>query len=232
MLLSINADYKTKKGVKQGYLTGIMYLSPGNLSGKNLCPFASKGCLKTCLYTAGRGCFKNVKDARMNRTKLYLDNREEFFNQLIIEIKKLERKAEKKGLIPVVRLNGTSDIPFELMPCKGKDNIMSHFPHIQFYDYTKNPYRFKKKLPDNYDLTFSRSEENDHIIEKFLDILPKIAVVFNSDNFPLQYLGKSVIMGDETDLRFLDPKACIVGLTAKGKARKDTSGFVVNYGGN
>jgi len=226
-LLSISADYKTKKGEKQGYLTGIIYLSPSNLSGKDLCPFASKGCRKACLYTAGRGCFNNVKQARMNRTRLYLDNRHEFFKQLIAEIKKLENKANRKGLIPVVRLNGTSDIPFELMKIGEFDNIMAIFPHIQFYDYTKNPHRFKKELPKNYDLTFSRSEENDHIIEKFLDLLPKIAVVFKSEKYPLKYLGKHVIYGDETDLRFLDPKECIVGLTAKGKARKDTSGFVV-----
>jgi len=95
MLLSINSDHKTKKGSKLGYLTGIMYLSPGSLSGKNLCPFASNGCLKACLYTAGRGQMKMVKNARMNRTKLYLNNRKEFFNQLVIEIQKLINKAKK-----------------------------------------------------------------------------------------------------------------------------------------
>jgi hypothetical protein len=35
------------------------------------------------------------------------------------------------------------------------------------------------------------------------------------------------INGDENDLRFLDPKGVVVGLTAKGKAKSDTSGFVV-----
>jgi hypothetical protein len=35
-----------------------------------------------------------------------------------------------------------------------------------------------------------------------------------------------VFNGDESDLRFLDPQGVIVGLYAKGKAKKDTSGFV------
>ena len=37
-----------------------------------------------------------------------------------------------------------------------------------------------------------------------------------------------VVNGDESDLRFLDPRNSIVGLKAKGKAKKDTTGFVVN----
>lgn len=224
-LLSISTDTKTSKGESKGYLTGIMYLSHGSLSGKNLCPFASKGCLKTCLYTAGRGVFQSVKTARMKRTRLYLDNRQEFFSQLIDEIKSLERKAIKKGLVPVVRLNGTSDVPFELMPVYGLPNIMSHFPHIQFYDYTKNPYRFKN-LPKNYHLTFSRSESN----EKYINILPReanVAVVFSEVLEGNTMYSRKVILGDETDLRFLDPKGAIVGLKAKGKAIKDTSGFVL-----
>lgn len=230
-LLSIGADYKTKKGNKQGYMTGIMYLSPGSLSGRNLCPFASKGCLETCLYTAGRGVFESVKNARMVRTLQYNESRQEFFIQLTSEINKLINKAKRKNMIPVVRLNGTSDIPFELMPVLGKPNIMSHFPDIQFYDYTKNPHRFKRQLPKNYDLTFSRSETNEVEIEKIIDNGGRVAIVFSNSDIPMfYYTGSSsveVIDGDTTDLRFLDPKAVIVGLKAKGKARKDTSGFVV-----
>ena len=224
-LLSIGADYKTVKGEKKGYMTGIIYMSPGNLSGKNLCSFASKGCLKTCLYTAGRGVFESVKTARMKRTELYNNNRSEFFNQLISEISKLENKAKRKNMVPVVRLNGTSDIPYELMPVNGKRNIMSHFQHIQFYDYTKNPFRFKD-LPDNYNLTFSRSESN----EAQIKLLPEdvnVAIVFSKIMAGKIIFNRTILDGDNSDLRFLDPRKSIVGLTAKGKARKDTSGFVV-----
>jgi hypothetical protein len=44
---------------------------------------------------------------------------------------------------------------------------------------------------------------------------------------PQTYLGKQVVDGDATDLRFLDPRGVIVGLKAKGKGKQDTSGFVV-----
>ena len=43
---------------------------------------------------------------------------------------------------------------------------------------------------------------------------------------PVDYLGLPVFNGDESDLRFLDPKQVIVGLYAKGKAKKDETGFV------
>ena len=43
---------------------------------------------------------------------------------------------------------------------------------------------------------------------------------------PEIYEGLSVFNGDDSDLRFLDPKGVVVGLYAKGKAKKDTSGFV------
>ena len=52
-----------------------------------------------------------------------------------------------------------------------------------------------------------------------------VAVVFES--VPETYIGKTVVDGDDTDLRFLDPKGVVIGLKAKGRARKDTSGFVV-----
>jgi len=43
---------------------------------------------------------------------------------------------------------------------------------------------------------------------------------------PETYEGTPVFNGDDSDLRFLDPKGVVVGLYAKGKAKKDTSGFV------
>ena len=51
-----------------------------------------------------------------------------------------------------------------------------------------------------------------------------VAMVF--DKLPDTYMGRPVFNADETDLRFLDPKGVILGLKAKGRAKKDTSGFV------
>lgn len=44
-VLGITADIKTRKGEKYGYLTGILYFAPSNISGLELCPKKSKGCV-------------------------------------------------------------------------------------------------------------------------------------------------------------------------------------------
>jgi hypothetical protein len=235
-LLSINHDTKTIKGLQKGYLTGIMYLAPYTLGGKNLCPFAkAAGCIDACLYTAGRGIFNNVQNARLNRTKFYHRDINAFMNTLAIEIQALEKAAIKKGLIPVIRLNGTSDIEwenirfnYEFIHNKIRSvTIFELFPDIQFYDYTKNPNR--DQLPKNYDLTFSYSNKPE--FQKFNEIAIKkglrIAAVFSDQNLPAYFMGLPVLNGDESDLTFLAPKNTILGLYAKGKAKKDTSGFII-----
>ena len=235
-LLSINHDTKTIKGLEKGYLTGIMYLAPYTLGGKNLCPFAkAAGCIEACLYTAGRGIFNNVQNARLNRTKLFNTDINAFMNKLAIEIEALERVAIKKGLIPVIRLNGTSDInfedirfDFEFIHNKIRSvTIFELFPDIQFYDYSKSPYR--DNLPKNYDLTFSYSNKPE--FKKFNEIAIKkgmrLAAVFSDQNLPAYFMGLPVLNGDESDLTFLAPKNTILGLYAKGKAKKDVSGFII-----
>ena len=111
-LLSINADAKTIKGNKKGFMTAIQYLTPYTASGVNLCPNAKNAnCHEACLVSSGRMVMQ--KQARLNRTKLYLTNQAEYFRQLSIEISKFIKRAERKGLTPLVRLNGTSDIRWE-----------------------------------------------------------------------------------------------------------------------
>ena len=229
-LLSIGNDAKTAKGASKGFITGILYMAPAKVGGfGNVCPMASKGCLASCLFTAGRGRFNNVQQARINRKALYFNDRPAFFEQLIKEIKALVRKADKNGLTPCIRLNGTADIMWEKQKIESQGNktIFEVFPDIQFYCYTKIHTRLLGKLPKNYHLTFSKSESN---VEKVKEIIEKtshnVAVVFAGE-LPSEYMGRKVVSGDETDLRFLDPDNCIVGLVAKGDAKKDTSGFVV-----
>jgi hypothetical protein len=225
-LLSVNADTKTIKSNKAGFLTGILYLAPYDLSGVNLCPFAKVAeCHVACLNTAGRGNFSNVKSARLRRAKLFNDNRGEFFAQLIDDIHKLKAQAKKKNLQPVVRLNGTSDIEWENIKVAGEYTIFDLFPELQFYDYTKNPNR--KNLPANYDLTFSYSGVESFI--KFnrqaLSNNMRVATVFKI--LPVEFEGRRVINGDDHDARFIEDKNIIVGLKAKGKARQDKTGFVI-----
>tara|TARA_R110000796_G_scaffold43560_4_gene107003 strand:+ start:100 stop:831 length:732 start_codon:yes stop_codon:yes gene_type:complete len=237
-LLSINADAKTIKGGKIGYITAIQYLSPYMDSGVNLCPNAKNAkCYEPCLKSAGR--MGMSFDARLNRTKLYLTNPAEYFNVLVTEITAFIKKAQRKGLTPLIRLNGTSDIRFENIGFVFSGiyyrNIFEYFPDLQFYDYTKIPNREKsingiQSFPKNYDLTFSYSGADG--FQKFNDRALKegkrVAVVFDKiENIPVTFHGRKVVSGDETDVRHLDPKNVIVALYAKGRARKDQSGFVV-----
>ena len=225
-LLSIDTNAKTVKGQSKGYRTGILYLAPASVSGViNVCVYASDGCRNKCLYTAGRGAFTNVQKARIAKTRFYVADKPLFIQTLKSNVSKLVAKCIKENATPTVRLDGTSDIGWE------RHGVIQAFKDVQFYDYTKNYIRMigflLGKLPSNYHLTFSRSEINDDLC---LDVLQRggnVAVVFRSKVLPTHWNGFPVINGDENDLRFLDPKGVVVGLTAKGKAKTDTSGFVV-----
>jgi hypothetical protein len=234
-LLSISSDAKTTKGEKMGFLTGILYLAPyKTISIYNTCPMAEiAGCNIACLYSAGRGAYSSVKNARVNKTEWYYQDRQSFMNQLVKNIKTLINKAHKQNLIPLIRLNGTSDIKWEriMLQYNGEhyDNIMQLFPDIQFYDYTKIVNR--DNIPTNYDLTFSYSGKPE--FSKYVNIAVnkgmRIAAVFrDKKNIPDNFMGLSVVNGDNSDIRHLDNQGVIVALYAKGKARKDNSGFVIN----
>lgn len=232
-LLSISGDAKTVKGEAHGYQTAIMYLAPANESGvANLCPSSSPGCRAACLFTAGHGRFDNVRNARVDKTKYLYNDRKAFMAQLNDEIEKFEKSAHKKGFIPVIRLNGTSDLPWESKALTG--GIMETWKHLQFYDYTKIFNRALKwakgEMPSNYHLTFSYTEEqkNHDWAEQVAQAGGNIAVVFRKPEFPETFLTLPVINGDAHDLRFTDPKGSIVGLKAKGDAKKDKLGFVVD----
>lgn len=224
-LLTTN-NTKVLKGMGRGYMTFVMHLSPADSSGREVCPKRSAGCTAACLNTAGRGQVRKVQAGRLRKTEWYHRDREGFMRQLVWDINAGIRKAAREDAIPVFRLNGTSDIPFERVRIDGQ-NVFEMFPGVQFYDYTKILNR-KVSSYGNYHLTFSRSESNDKDVAKAMQQGMNVAVVF--DQLPKRYLGLRVVSGDEDDLRFLDPKNVIVGLKAKGRARKDTTGFVVRIG--
>ena len=226
MKLLSTGNPKLMKGEKKGYLSFVLHLAPAKLSGYNTCPMASAGCALACLNTAGRGgMFKKgettnaIQKARIRKTVQFFENRDTFMGELVKDITLGMKQAERKGMIPVFRLNGTSDIRWETVAVGGFRNVMEMFPTVQFYDYTKIANR--RDLPANYHLTFSRSESNEATIPADMNV----AVVF--DVLPDTFLGRPVVNGDDTDLRFLDPVGVVVGLKAKGKGKKDTSGFTV-----
>jgi hypothetical protein len=224
-LLSVSADAKTRKGESQGYLTGVMYMIPykTDQDKANVCAMAHLAkCHEPCLVSAGRGAMSNVYTARMERRRVWLEERDDFWAKLEVEILRLSDKARKNSLTPVVRLNGTSDIPFETMKLnKHGDTIFDIFPDLTFYDYTKIAKRDSKvKDISNYSLTWSFSTDPRYLKHGIPEHM-NWAVVFGCD-MPETFLGREVVDGDKDDLRFLDPSGVVVGLKAKGRARKPT----------
>jgi hypothetical protein len=229
MKLLTTSNTKIKKGEALGFQTFGVHLAPSNLSGFNTCQHASVGCAAACLNTAGHGIFSNVQNARIEKTKLFFKDKALFMAQLVKEITSAIKSAERKNLIPCFRLNLTSDLPWEKILINGK-NVFDLFPSVQFYDYTKHVARMSlflaNELPSNYHLTFSRSESNEALVDAMLASGGNVAVVFRGE-LPASWKGKRVVSGDESDLRFNDPQNVVVGLVEKGKAKKDSSGFVV-----
>jgi hypothetical protein len=234
-VFSVGSDAKTIKGQKLGFLTGILYLAPADLSGYQVCPMAELArCKAPCLNTAGRGAFSPVQKARIAKTKRFFEDRAGFMADVVYSIDALIRQSKRLGLTPLVRLNGTSDIAWENIPVTVRGftfaNIFNAYPDLAFYDYTKLPTR--KNIPANYDLTFSYSGVASFapVIEKavYNKNLARIAVVFDrAENIPERFLFSDVVPGDNSDVRHLDARGVVVGLYAKGKARSDKSGFVV-----
>ena len=230
-VLSTSNDAKTVKGEAKGFLTSVLYFAPFTLSGINVCSHAKwSTCAESCLNTAGRGVFTQIQQSRIIKTKWFHSDQASFIEVMVQDIEATIRKADRLGLTPCIRPNGTSDLPWENIKHKGK-RLMDIFSHIQWYDYTKVPLRMKRflngEMPANYHLTFSRSGDNDRAVDEVISRGGNVSVVFLNEP-PAQWNGVSVINGDESDLRFLDPRGVIVGLKAKGKARKVQTSFVIN----
>lgn len=248
MLLTIGGNPKVLKSRGLNVHTAILHLAPANASGRNVCPTAIQGnldCLRYCLNTAGRGgIFKKgetsnvIQRARIRKTNLFFDDRAEFFRQLVQDIKKLCKQAYAWDMVPAVRLNGTSDLPWESIkdPATGQC-IMDHFPDVQFYDYTKSQSRMLDfmagALPKNYYLTISVHEKSDPgILAWILENGGTAAMIFHGrwipDRASFECFAPDfpVLDGDKSDARFLDRPGHIVGLTAKGKARKAQSASI------
>lgn len=234
-LLTVDSP-KTRKGESLGILTGILYLAPSDESGHNVCPMAlRKGeapdgirsmCSTSCLTFAGKGMMPAVRAARVRRTRLYFEDRAAFMAQVHQDIEALRMRVVREGWDGlVIRLDGTSDLGLAA-------HFAPLFPSVQFVDYTKVGKRaFDALRVPNWSVTFSASEiTSDHMIEMMICNGINVSVVFAGKDLPTEYDGHTVIDGDVTDLRHLDPKGVIVGLRMKGvsnafKAQGAASGF-------
>lgn len=229
---------KAAKGLQYGLLNGILYLAPAGMSGMDVCPYASAACKRLCLgHSAGRVCIiPMIMRSRIAKTQRFHNDRYAFMADLGKSIARLERRASRYGLIPCVRLNGSSDLAWELIPCGDFPNLMAAFPSVRFYDYCKSPFRMRRFLdggmPPNYHLTFSFSGYNEDDCKDVLASGGSVAVPFligKGDAKPATCFGHPVVDGDTHDFRPLDGGGVVVGLTAKGKAaRRGDNPMVLN----
>lgn len=249
-LLTVD-NAKTSKGEKLGYMTGILYMAPADVSGFQVCPMARlAGCEAACLYRAGLGgVYSSVQNARIEKARFYFEDRALFMRSIARSIARLIKAAYLEGAEPLVRLNGTSDIRYECTPveltpddcayirkvcgfdCEAREysSIMELFHEIQFYDYTKIANR--RDLPNNYDLTFSYSgviSFQRYAADAMARGMRTAAVFRTRAAIPAAFKGLQCIDGDDTDVRHIEPRGVIVALYAKGPARKDQSGFVID----
>lgn len=243
----LGTSHKVQLSNKLGVVTGVMYLSPSDESGTNLCPSATAMCAAVCLgHTSGHMVQAPNKAARVRKSKDLLENRPGFVRRLRKDIATKVREAKRVGGIAAVRLNGSSDVAFERMAMVR--DIFAEFPEVQFYDYTKRPERMRAyldgKFPPNYRLTFSRSGENDRECVEVMQRGGNVAVVFQREDagqFPTEYnpiedgylydsaysATAPVISGEAHDYRYGDPVGVVVGLKARGTGKKDEGRFFV-----
>lgn len=231
-LIACGNNAKTVKGDGSEYLTAIMYMKPYKVmvDGKlfNSCSMAAiASCVDGCLNTAGRGQMNTVQTARERKAQWFYRDRDGFMRQLVDDITRFVAYCSKRNIQPCVRLNGTSDIRWELIKVDGQ-NLMQMFPQVQFYDYTKIANR--KNVPSNYHLTWSYSAAKPKYAEMMHQALANkmnVAVVFRKkDVIPAMWNKLVTVDGDKDDLRFLDPQGVAVALYAKGSAVHDDTGFV------
>jgi hypothetical protein len=238
-------ERSNRVGVDVGWITLMMLLPPAESNGLgwDICPWSTVGCRAAC-YGVASGRMNQgaaaiearqfnwdktaVSRAMLRRLKLFMEDRPAFRVALVHEIQRHVVRADKRGLRPAIRLNGTSDIVWErVFP-----QVFEMFGEVQAYDYTKAPLSARRDLPANYHLTFSYAADQPDIETRAAEWVAagrNVAVVFGvemGEDLPAEYLGRRVINADLTDMRFLDPPDVIAGLHMLGGARHDDTGFV------
>jgi len=220
-LLTTNA--KIDKSVKlcPEYEAVILQMNPG----RGVC-VNWELCISTCIAFTGYGKFKNVRAGREKRKKLFLNDIEGFKKQLKRELTNLVKRAEKKGKIPVCRLNGFTDIDWgQKLQADGRIievlfdglTVFELFPKVTFWDYSADYLKTLSNKIQNLHLTFSYKGNNILECNKLFSKGINIAVIKTDKNWPIffQFDASKNIDGDKHDFRFLDKKGSIVWLKFK-----------------
>jgi hypothetical protein len=132
-------------------------------SGKLICPMADS-CVKFCYARKGAYIWSNVKPAFEKRYEL--SKTDDFVNKMYDEISK--KKPD------YVRVHDSGDYYSRQYLSKWID-IALLFPEIKFYSYTNMVQLFKEvELPSNFDVIFSDSGKQKHLIDTQVDRHTKI----------------------------------------------------------
>ena len=222
LLSSAATNTKLAKYKGQQYLPFGLSLRAGDASGYEVCPMRTVGCTNGCVMEfSGRGTMRNVQDARDVKTRLLFENPVEFYKRLRRDLTLAQKRADKAGKTPAIRLNVASDIVWEVVG----GGLLAEFPRMQFYDYSKI---IKRNPPENYALPYSWNERSKlSEVKQWIANGGNVAVVFDTlynpqhgkiGKLPETWRGYDVIDGDIHDLRLpeFDGQGKIVGLRGKG----------------
>ena len=158
-LLSTNAKLEKPVTGHRFHVVGLS-LAPANHSGREVCP-ARGACADACvLWFAGRTVMPATRNAAIERTRFYFEDRHAFITQLCDEIRTAARKAWRAGATLAVRLNTASDIVWERV-APGLFDVIQSVGAIA-YDYTKFRPMQRCELPACYSLTHSVHERTTH----------------------------------------------------------------------
>lgn len=225
-----------------GYRSAILYLAPSDVAGVgNMCTHSSHGCRSACLYRAGLAAvYRTIPASRIARTRALVSDPVSFMARLVREVAAHERAAHRAGLVPTLRLNGTTDLPWHRFECVRDGvrypSIYRAFPSVRWYEYTKVPNYVHAMADHGVAATFSLSEDNDVHASAVLAAGGNVAAVVRGGYAALphananasadhasagrEWSGYPAISGDAHDLRFLDPRGVVVVLTPKGAAAR------------
>lgn len=193
----------------------------------NLCPMASRGCAAACLSRSGQSGVPAQQRAQAVRTAFLLAYPREAGLIIGAELRAAVRRHGRINL----RLNTTSDIRWELIASDMVATLSD--AGVQMYDYTAwSP--AKRVVSDVYSLTYSAKEPShtpDETLKAILRSGGNVAMPFDTARgkpLPESWHGFTVIDGDESDERRLDPNGVVVGLRAKGHEwkRDNSAGFI------
>jgi len=227
-ILTSNPKLEKSEALGLALIRGFHGL-PGVAAGRGEACADRGSCYRSCLAWTGHGQMPTVLSARRVRHRFFIGSdgkpTAQGLRALSHDVERLELDARYRGLPAGVRLNVLTDYPWEVLA----PNLFQAFPAVTFYDYTKSLERWRRylagKLPTNYSLTFSASEDVRldvlwPLLERKAKRPARVAVVC-ADDVRQGVLGRRrggvvCVDGDAHDATWLQPAPAVLALSAKG----------------